>query len=481
MNSSARVGALVVLFAAMGIGALATLQASIFARQSREYTLVFADAAGLTPGSPVSMAGVQIGRVEEVALTGPSEAKARITVDEPHVIPAGSSAEIPTSFLTIGERQVLIIPGSGSPLAAGSEVPGRVRSALASLLPDADASIDNLNRTLAAVTKLLEDPDLKASTQRLAGQGEKLLADGGRLVRSGADAAESAGRLMNRFDRLAAGNERQLASVLRSTDRILQNVAAVSDRFRKVVEEGRLERETFALMKELQLAVEEGRTLVAELTRVAADPELQSGLKSTMANVSQMTESGAVIARNMEGVTAEGEAAAKAATKVMANADELITELRASLKKVEGALERFPGVGGTRPPSVDLQADLLTDAETGRIRTDLTASFQAGREKAIVGLWDAFESNKITLQLQRPLDQGLDLRYGVYASKPGVGVNYRIAPGLSGVGDLFGFNDTRLDLRLRYDFGRDLHGFLGFDRVFNSTNPVIGFGLRRRP
>ena len=96
-----------------------------------------------------------------------------------------------------------------------------------------------------------------------------------------------------------------------------------------------------------------------------------------------------------------------------------------------------------------------------------------------LGLYDAFESNKINAELGKKLGTNNELLYGIYASKPGVGVDYQLMRRLFLRGDLYDINSPRLDLRARLEFGNGFYGWLGLDQVFKSNALLIGVGFRR--
>lgn len=471
MQSAARVGGLVILASVLGVGVLASLQAGMFARSTTPYKVVFEDAGGLTAGSRVMMSGVLIGRVELVALEKPGRAVALISVYDDVSLPGGSTAELPESFISIGDKEVRITPGSGEPLATNAEIPGSVTSPIESFFPDAKQTIASLDRTMAAVTKLLEDKDLKNSVLSLAQSGEKLMAEG-------AQTASSAGRLIRRMDGVVAQNASALPELMASTKRTLANVESLTAELDGIMSKGEFQKEAMDLLKGLNEAVLEGRNLVAEMNKVVADPELQAGLKTNLANVSKMTESGTRIAKNVEEISATGIEASKSANELLKKANGLAEDVQ---KLIERFKETLGGAGRAKDAlsTVTLEADLVASGERGTLRTDVSASVPLGRETLELGMFDAFESNKINAQLRRSLAEGLDVRYGVYASKLGVGVQYRLAPSLGLRGDLYGLNDPTLDLRLRYDFSRSIHGWLGLNSAFNRNTPMIGFGIRR--
>jgi phospholipid/cholesterol/gamma-HCH transport system substrate-binding protein len=473
MVSAARVGALVVLFVAMGIGALAILNQSLFSRRATEYRIVFADAGGLTPGSRVMMSGVLVGRVERVALTRPDEAVAVVSLNDPHVILRGSTAVLPSSLISIGDREVQIIPGRGPALPANSTIPGEMKSAIESFIPDADKTMGELTQTLSSLNRLLNDKDLKGSFVGLADSGKKTLD-------AGADTAVKVGQLVDRFDGIAAQTAPSVQRIIASSEKAMASITAMTAELQQTLAKGEFQSESLALLKKLNLAAEEGRTLVAELNKVVTDPQIQGSLKTTTANVSEITTSGVKVAKDFEVISAEGIEASKKVNELLVKANAMADDVKKLLEQFRGTVERLGGGSKDVLSRIEAEAELITSPEDGRIRTDLTMTVPVGKEKFLLGVYDAFEANKITLQYKRSMDESLDLRYGVYASKPGLGVDYRVAPNLFARGDLYGLNDPRFDLRMRYDFNRSLYGWVGFDRLFDKTTPTIGFGVRRR-
>ena len=78
MQSAWKVGALVVVFAALILATYAILQRSLFAKKTQDYYVLFDNAGGLDTGARVLLAGVQIGTVSKVELISAGQARATI-------------------------------------------------------------------------------------------------------------------------------------------------------------------------------------------------------------------------------------------------------------------------------------------------------------------------------------------------------------------------------------------------------------------
>ena len=123
--------------------------------------------------------------------------------------------------------------------------------------------------------------------------------------------------------------------------------------------------------------------------------------------------------------------------------------------------------------------DLIHETEPGHWRTDVSVKLPLKDSTLHAGVFDAFEGNKLNLQLGKGFGGGSEYRYGIYASKPGVGVDFKLARRLTVKGDLYDINDMRLDLGARYEFKNGLLGWLGFNRVFEGNSFYAGLGFRK--
>ena len=103
------------LFLATGIGCMGWLSIKLakkefFARDGYEVQAVFNNAGGLHTGTPVVIAGVEIGRVKGIGLED-YEAKVRIVIRPGVVLQKDTIASIKTKGL-IGEKYIELTPGA---------------------------------------------------------------------------------------------------------------------------------------------------------------------------------------------------------------------------------------------------------------------------------------------------------------------------------------------------------------------------------
>ncbi|HSL98779.1 MAG TPA: MlaD family protein [Candidatus Limnocylindria bacterium] len=173
-----------------------------------QLTVDFETAAGLEPKANVKMAGVPIGKVEEIKLVG-NNARLVLRIQEGVKIPIDSVVSIQTQGL-LGEKYVEILPGeeTNRMLPPG----GRV----ANTIPPA-----NLDEIIRKVSMISED--LKNFTHSLAQtlgteEGQKALAD---IIRNTRETTEV-------LRTVITGNEERLNRILASVDTLSTDLKDIS-------------------------------------------------------------------------------------------------------------------------------------------------------------------------------------------------------------------------------------------------------------
>ncbi len=469
MQAAWKVGLLVVVFVGLLLATYAILKKSFFATETEAYIVEFENAGGLESGARVLYAGVQIGSVTKVELATAGKAHATIAIEKRYQIPKGSRAVLPTSFIAIGDRQVEIVPPANAESVAmlrpGDIIQGSLSSPMEGIFPDTESTIAELNATLVSFRELLEDKELRGGITNLLATSERTV--------------EGFGGLATRMDTMIAQNSEGIEKMMATTAVSLENLQAVTYEVRKLVESGDIQDRTVLLLDNLNKAVESGQKLVSELNSLATDPEMRNSLESTLSNVKTMSESGIRIATSAEAMAENGVLVSDEAVKLSKKANELAIKVDELIETFKQTLQKFAPGSGAMLSSVGFSADLVRETNPGRFRTDVNVSVPFGKEKLTLGLYDAAESNKLNFQFQRGLSPGLDLRYGVYASKPAIGVDYALAPRLNLRSDLFGLNETQMDLRLSYGFDQGFSAWFGLERIFQHPGVALGFGVKK--
>jgi phospholipid/cholesterol/gamma-HCH transport system substrate-binding protein len=173
-----------------------------------QLTVDFETAAGLEPKANVKMAGVPIGKVEEIRLAG-NHARLTLRIQEDVRIPVDSVASIQTQGL-LGEKYVEILPGKETEqmLPPG----GR----LTNTIPP--ANLDEIVRKVSAISE-----NLQRFTETLANtlgteEGRQALSDILRNVQQTSEVLRT----------VVAGNEERLNRILANVDRLSSDLSEIS-------------------------------------------------------------------------------------------------------------------------------------------------------------------------------------------------------------------------------------------------------------
>lgn len=480
MQNAGKVGVLVVAFFAMLYAAYAMLGKKLFGAKPTTYYARFQDAGGVSSGTRILMAGVNIGTVTEVKLKSPTEAQMVLAVQPDISIPQGSVVQLPTSLTGIGENVVSIVPPSqpsGGVLTPGAEMVGVKQGALDSILPNGKDAVKELTNTLAAFRKILEDKTLTNQLKELMATTNKTMGQFGNTAAS--------------VNSLITSNQKTLIRTMNDASATMHNIKGMTDELFAMSKEGKLQGDLKATLANIREASERGNAMVGELKALISDPELQAALKGSAANMKIMTDSGVKIAANGESIAAnvdkmakDGPEISRKMSELMDKANEIATKMNNIADDVQGAVKKVSGTinSGSLKPVLNYQSqfDVIQESKPSFTRTDFTLIFPDSKGDSYqFGLYNAFEGNNLIAQIGKKIDDRLQLRYGIFASKPGFGVDYSFGPTAALRADVFSLNDPRFDVRLRYNIGKDVFGWFGMNSVFKDNAPTIGFGIRR--
>jgi phospholipid/cholesterol/gamma-HCH transport system substrate-binding protein len=215
-----------------------------------------------------------------------------------------------------------------------------------------------------------------------------------------------------------------------------------------------------------------------------ADEQIRENLRSTVANVRESSasmreasESLRQTAADVQGLTGD--------PKLQEDLRETVSGARETMDQASrllGRINAIVGGGGGRAAGTrqrlrdtDLRLDVQQATSPGRPRVDLNATLRGGSgHYTRLGLRDFGENTKLNFQLGRPLAGDLSLRYGLNASRLGVGLDWGggVRPRFSA--DLYGLDEPALDLRGTTPLGPDLDLTFGVDGLFEESAPVVG-------
>lgn len=466
MQGAWKVGLLVVVFGALMLGAYSFLGRALFAEKTTSYFVVFDDATGLAKGGAVLVAGVKVGTIESIELTEDGLARVKLAILEGKQIPDGTTAGIQSQLIGFGDVPLILTPPPGraaSFIEPGATIRGSRSSALAGLFPEFQETASELNKTLIAARELIGDEKIKANLTQ--------------LIETASQTAEKFGTLATDLQGVLSDNRLAINDAMKSLASTMRDVQEGAKLATNLLKDDRWKKEAEGLLASLNQTASKAQEVMANVNDLVSDPRLRDSLNGTMANIQSMTESGTRIAQSTEEITKNGVGISKNVEEVTRKASELADEAKVVLQKLQDFFQKVPSTSGLK--SLTTEMDLTRQSSPPHYRTDFTATYPTADGRIIAGVYDAFEANKITLQYGRDATKNVGYRYGVYASKPGVGVDFRLAARWNLRGDLYDLNDPTLDLRSRFDLGNGWLGWIGLDRVFDHNGLSIGLGIRR--
>ncbi len=466
MKPEARVGLVVVLAAVVLVGLAAFLGRGLLRPAGYELRVVFKDAEGLSAGSAVRMAGVQVGTVEGLRLTADHRAEVVVRIRPDVRIPRGSTFRVATSTL-LGNRFLAVVPGPGPEvLPPGEVVDGQppysvdavfqrvdelardLRQAVADVrraVRAAEQLVHNLDATVTAVRGVVADPRLLGALVRAAGhveaaavQVEAVATSAGEDVRATARSLrelaahlEQTAREVRSFVRDTTG-EGELSARIRRTAQSVESLAQRLDSMARTLQEGLIREDQ---MREIRGLVQDARRAVRQADAAAQDV---------------------------------GTAARRVA--------DLAERAGPALERIGGVLRGPEGI--PLLPALQLTYELSYDTRT-RFRHDLDLWVALGEPRYYrLGLHDVGQGNWVNLQVGFRLSDQLSWRVGIVQSQVGVGLDYRDGGPWRFSVDLYNLNRLTLDISTHYEWMP--HWAVGLHARDVLQSPSYGLGIRYR-
>ena len=327
MNEQAmrfRVG-LFVLTALVLLGALITLFGrlpTIF-KKHNEYTVVFSNAPGVGPGTPVRRSGVRIGEVQDVRLDDATgKVIVRLLIDSQHTIHGDDEAVLAHGLLgsdvTVDFVPLPPVPGrpDHSPLPPGTELAGggqpdsrTILTQTSQLIPSAQDALNEFRHSLQLYDRLAPELEKTAQEYRdLAKATREIVPELRRTNEDIQTTSRNWGRLGERLDVLVQTNEDKLVKTLdnlnttlnrvsttfndenqKNLSATLRNVRANSERLDSITRNtDEMMRESRETMKRVNQSVARSDEVLANLQQATKPMAERTG--SVMRNLDESTQ-----------------------------------------------------------------------------------------------------------------------------------------------------------------------------------------------
>ena len=484
-TSVAKVGLLVLLAIALAAGGYIYLSH----KQLNTYQVKvrFKDTRGLLKQSVVRLKGVGIGEVTNVDLDdtgGTLTPTVRLAINKRYAIPSNYRFVITSGLLisnpTIEVRAPEVVtaadarplPTDDSAVVDGAET----ASALDALDPQLSKTVANLNNSFGTINDKLDSSfkkinilldrtnKLVANSDDAITKGKSLLADP-RLKNNLLETTENFKLLSRDTRRTTAALSSNLTSILNTSRPKLD----------KLTDQGAL------LFGKLGNTIDNANLVVKRLTDQVSDPRLQSSLQDTIELARSTLSSTRQIASDVHQLT--GDPALQGNLKESAANLRLTTERSAAaLDKLNDLLDKVTGAAGKvrtpKVPPVQLLVNAQEAVDPGRFRLDADVRVPVGRRNLIdAGLFDIGENTRLNLQVGTRFSDTLLARYGIHASKLGVGLELGRTPYSGLRTDLYDVNHPRLDVKGLIRVNKNASIWAGADGFFRG-DPVPTIGIQ---
>jgi phospholipid/cholesterol/gamma-HCH transport system substrate-binding protein len=156
-STDVKVGVGVILAAIILIFGVIWIGDVRFSRKWQDYTVYFKEVGGLSEGDPVTVSGLELGKVGAISLED-GKVRTEILIEQGVVLRSDLSVEIQSMGL-MGEKYIHILPGSsGEILPPGSKIEGEYKAGLPEAVADvgdfmeeAKAAVKSLNRLVSGI------------------------------------------------------------------------------------------------------------------------------------------------------------------------------------------------------------------------------------------------------------------------------------------------------------------------------------------
>jgi phospholipid/cholesterol/gamma-HCH transport system substrate-binding protein len=352
------------------------------------------------------------------------------------------------------------VPKQRGPVEPGIRQ-GTSAPTLDQLLPKGEELLTNLSNLSTSMQELIGDRRLRNNLQR-SSENLTLATERGKVIAANLEQASLEGR--------------RIASQFRVTSSRIDRTAAM---VQGTVSENRGKLgQTLTSVNDTLVAVQ---GLVEQLTVLVADPKVKGSLQNSAANVEQTTANLVKLSSHLEKLSSDPQLTddLKATVKGMRATVEETQRLFGRLNRIVGSGSQATQGARERLRQTEVVLDVGQETSPGRLRVDANAVVPAGPGRFYrLGAYDLGERNRLNLQIGQPLGKH-SLRYGLYASRLGVGLDVGAPSHPTLAADLYGTDEPQLDITARARLRPGLDLKIGVQSLFGENAPMVGVTLRK--
>ena len=382
---------------------------------------VFGQVNGLKEGNAVRYAGVDIGRVQHVAVTS-SGIEVQMFIKPGVKIPEGSRFTIKSDGL-LGEKFVDIAPPDEFKdyLSPNARVRGEDPRGFDQLMAKTDAVMERLDRLLKSFNDIFVDESVKLALKD--------------TVLNAREITEQLKQVSAVLARMAIHNEDDINSMVHNLQLMSESLKSAAARVDGLVasldNNGQTSRDLKEAIQNLKITSVRVEKMAASLENVVTDPETNKNIRETLRNARDVTEK---------------------ANKMLTKVQDVNTET---------------------------SAELLYNIDSHKYRTNAEFKLNTSpQDFAMIGVSQIGDDGKFNLQVGK--NDGIwTQRGGVIDGKAGVGVDARLSDQMKLSVDLYDPNSLKVKLRTQYRLSPDTYLVGQTDSLNKNPGQNTYFGIRR--
>ncbi len=394
-----------------------------FTSHTYKVCATFDSAQGIQRGDPVMLAGVRIGEVSAVTVDKDLKAQLILAIEKAYPLYDSYRFQIASSGLIQQLSIEVLPPEPGAPqgerLKPNQCIRGTTSPTISDLLKVGTQVLTNLNEISGMLRTDLSD-------QQMIGK----LKEG---LRNLADAADSASKLM-RMAGLTVGEARpELLTAVSNIRAASADVKATTGAIRTQVADSNVLRNLDAMSESARRAADKLDRITDDVSQITTNPKVKEDILCTLEDVRTTAESVKRSASDVEVFAAELRKAAPAVPETVNK----VSDLGGTVKGLKEAL---------KPPKIDASFNVLYSPNSSRSYSsgNLDFYFQPSRFLRL-GVEDIGENTQLDAQVGEVGRGCRILRYGLYRSQLGIGLDTPLPRGNELTLNLFDPNHLKLD------------------------------------
>ena len=360
-----------------------------------------------------------------------------------------------------------------------------------------NATLGNLNRASGNAVRLTDG--LNGTLGENRAQLKALLTNFDRTAKNAADLTESLNFIVSK-----GGLRENASSAFGSLNRAAQNIEASTRNFKILTDDKATQNDLKGTLTALRQTTEALRDTATSIQTSINDPATREGIRTTLQSLSQTAKNLEVTTANFS-VASEGIKNVIGDPQVQSDLKATVANLNGTLTATRGAAERIGGLlGGRRkknddstqtadgdktkkrddastrlPQGLDftLRGLRRTPGTGSRLFGDITLNTELFGTPIRTGFSSIGDGTNFTLQGGKYVGRDAAIRYGLYRSKLGVGAQIQRGR-LSLEGNLYDLNKRSANLYLGLQVTKSLEVIAGQEKIGGVRTNAVGVRIR---